>query len=1037
MTQLSRRTLLTSAGAVGVSAALGTQIPAVAGPTRRTAGTAAAQAALGRLLGGHAGQFRLTLLDPADGGERFRVGGSRGRVEVAGTSPAVILTGVHWYLKYVCDAVISWAGSQLDLPAVLPAPGRPLERGATVPHRFAFNDTYDGYTAPYADWARWERTLDVLALHGCNQVFLTVGQEAVYHRWLQEFGYSDAEARAWIPAPTHQPWWLLQNMSGYGGPVTPELIARRAALGRRAADRMRELGMDPVLPGYFGTVPAGFADRNPGAFVVPQGLWSGFRRPDWLDPRTDTFARVAESFYRHQRVLFDDVPSYKMDILHEGGTAGGVDIPEAARGIERALQTARPGATWVIMGWTGNPRPELLAALDKKHVLIVDGRSELDESTDREKEWVNTPYAFGAIPNFGGRTTLGAMAPAWTQKFPAWRDKAGSALTGTAYLPESTDRDPAAFELFTELAWREETVDRAAWFARYARFRYGGRDRHATAAFAALRDTAYDVQSDDGRPHDSLFAARPDLAAVNATYWGTTQLSFDSAGFDLAFAGLLGVREPLRRSEAYRFDLTDFARQALANRSRQLLPQLRAAYDRKDRGAFATLSGLWLKLMRLSEEMTGGHRAFMLGPWLDEARRYASSPAESAQLEHSARALITTWADRPAADAGKLANYANRDWQGLTGDFHLPQWQSYLDEMADALAHDRAPRTFDWYAVEEPWTHERKAYPLRELSASAVHRTARRVYETLSAAPYQGTVTVEADRATVEPGGSAVVEAGFRNVNGLRPTGRVRFSLAVPGLESEALGPVEQAGVAAGGSTGASWRVTAPSAAPKEPLEPHPFELRTAYGPRGERPVTAVTQGRIYVAGPLDADWLTHNANDASFGQVADRFAIDGAGNDLWGSTAQFGSVYRAAAFGDGGCVTVRVDSQENTGNWARAGIVVRNAMATAGSRGFLNLALTPVNGVVISYDANGDGTLEKRDSLPGVTGPVLLRLTRTGSAYTGSCSTDGGTTWRTLGAATVPGAAAVQDVGFFMTAANGGSGRRGRVDFSGWSLTG
>ncbi|MEU1370534.1 alpha-N-acetylglucosaminidase [Streptomyces sp. NPDC005803] len=1037
MTQLSRRTLLTSAGAVGVSAALGAQLPAVAGPPPRVTGTGAAQAVLGRLLGKHAEQFHLTLLDPADGGERFRVGGARGRVEVAGTSPAVILTGVHWYLKYVCDAVISWAGSQLGLPAVLPAPGSPLERRATVRHRFAFNDTYDGYTAPYADWARWERTLDVLALHGCNEVFLTVGQEAVYHRVMQEFGYGDAEVRAWIPAPTHQPWWLLQNMSGYGGPVTPELVARRAAMGRRAADRLRELGMAPVLPGYFGTVPGGFADRNPGAAVVPQGTWCGFPRPDWLDPRTDTFAQVAASFYRHQRVLFDDAPSYKMDILHEGGNAGGVDVPEAARGIERALQAARPGATWVILGWTGNPRPELLAALDKTHVLIVDGRSELDESTDREKEWGNTPYAFGAIPNFGGRTTLGAMAPSWTQKFPAWRDKAGSALTGTAYLPESTDRDPAAFELFTELAWREEPVDRAAWFTRYARFRYGGPDQQATAAFAALRDTAYDVQSSDGRPHDSLFAARPDLAAVNATYYGTTQLSFDSAGFDLAFAGLLAVSAPLRRSEAYRFDLTDFARQALANRSRQLLPQLRAAYLRKDREAFAALSGLWLKLMRLSDEVTGGHRAFMLGPWLDEARRYASSPAETAQLEHSARALITTWGDRAAADTGLLDNYANRDWQGLIGDFHLPQWQSYLDEMADALAQDRAPRVFDWYAVEEPWTRERKSYPLRELSASGVHRVARRVYETLAAAPYQGTVTVAADRAAVAPGGAAVVEADFRNVNGLRATGPVRFSLGAPGLDAVAQGPVELPGVEAGGSARASWRVTAPAAAPKEPLEPHPFELRTEYGPLGERPVTAVTQGRIYVAGPLDAQWLTHNANDASFGQAADRFAIDGAGRDLWGSTAQFGAVYRTAAYGDGACVTVRVDSQEYTGNWARAGIVVRNAMATTGSRGFLNLALTPVNGVVLSYDGNGDGALEKRASVLGVTGPVLLRLTRAGAAYTGSCSTDGGATWQTLAAVTVPGAVAVQDVGFFMTAANGGSGRRGRAEFSGWSLTG
>lgn len=68
-------------------------------------------------------------------------------------------------------------------------------------HRFALNDTHDGYTAPYADWPRWERLIDVLALHGCNEVLVTAGQEAVYHRLLQDFGYTDDEARAWLPAP--------------------------------------------------------------------------------------------------------------------------------------------------------------------------------------------------------------------------------------------------------------------------------------------------------------------------------------------------------------------------------------------------------------------------------------------------------------------------------------------------------------------------------------------------------------------------------------------------------------------------------------------------------------------------------------------------------------------------------------------------------------------------------------------------------------------------------------------------------------------
>lgn len=66
----------------------------------------------------------------------------------------------------------------------------------------------------------------------------------------------------------------------------------------------------------------------------------------------------------------------------------------------------------------------------------------------------------------------------------------------------------------------------------------------------------------------------------------------------------------------------------------------------------------------------------------------------------------------------------------------------------------------------------------------------------------------------------------------------------------------------------------------------------------------------------------------------------------------------------------------------------------------------------------------------------MLLRLTRgTGTSFTGACSTDGGTTWRTVATVSVPGAAGVQDVGLFMTAINGGGGARGTVRFSGWSL--
>lgn len=138
--------------------------------------------------------------------------------------------------------------------------------------------------------------------------------------------------------------------------------------------------------------------------------------------------------------------------------------------------------------------------------------------------------------------------------------------------------------------------------------------------------------------------------------------------------------------------------------------------------------------------------------------------------------------------------------------------------------------------------------------------------------------------------------------------------------------------------------------------------------------------------------------------------------------------------------------SQDATGPWARAGLVVRNRLTAPSSPGapdalgFLNLSVTPANGVVLSYDANGDGALDTYRRITGVTAPVLLRLTRgkdgaAAGTYTGSCSTDDGATWRDIATVTVPGAAARQDTGLHQSAANSATGDRGTAEFRRWKL--
>src|ERR1019366_5051475 len=348
----SRREFLGYSGALLASTIESPHVHALDPRRANSQQLAAVQALLERVLPQHASQLHLEHVAPSSN-EFCRITGSVGNLRIAGSTISALLMGVHWYLKYVAGVCLSWNGDSLNhLPEMLPAPAASIQIRANGQHRFALNDTNDGYTGPFWTWEDWQRLIDVLALHGINEVLLYIGSEAVYQRTLRAFGYTDNEILAWLPTPAHQPWWLLQNLSSWVGPsVSQHLIDLRLALAGKIAARLRELGMQPVLPGYYGIVPAGFAGRNPAARVIPQGDWLGMKRPDWLPPTCDFFTEVAAEYYRVQAELLGATQMFKMDPLHEGGQSGGIDLGHAAGRIESALQSAHPGATWAIRFW--------------------------------------------------------------------------------------------------------------------------------------------------------------------------------------------------------------------------------------------------------------------------------------------------------------------------------------------------------------------------------------------------------------------------------------------------------------------------------------------------------------------------------------------------------------------------------------------------------------------------------------------------------------------------------------------------------------
>ena len=700
-----------------------------------------AEGVLKRVMPGLASQFHLRLHASGPDSDSFRVSGTRGNIKVEGGTIPTLLFGVNWYLKYVAHLSVSTNGLQLGSPGlILPAPSAPIEERAIYRWRYALNENTDGYSTPYWDEARWQREIDILALSGTNAILVERGADLVYYEMFRDAGYSDDAIRQWITLPAHQNWQLMGNMCCFIEPISMELLQKRAASARALIRMLRELGITPVLPGYYGMVPADFATLHPGAHVITQGEWNGFTRPGWLDPRDSNFQRLADSFYRHQHELVGDSAIYDMEIFQEGGAAGDVPTGEAAKQIQASLEKAHPGALWMMMAWQDNPMPAVMHAVDTSRVLVADIEQGRIARDNRDEQFRGASWLYGGLWEFGGRTTLGAPLYDYAVRMPKLAGKPGSHIVGTALFTEGIDTNPFAFDLYTEMAWRTQPIELEKWTSDYALRRYGKPDIHAEHAWQILLKTAYGYHAGDGTakggdaeaPHDSLFCAQPSLTAVHAGTWAPERMHYNPEDLKPALTELLQVAPALRESETYRYDLVDVARQVMVNESYSMLPKIKTAYDLGDRTTFVRLTQQWLHRMELLDELLQTNQAFLLGHWLEFVPPWASSPEELKQLNYDARSILTTWGDRKASEEG-LHEYASRDWAGLTADYYTPRWKMYFDSLLASLDGRSPPKLIDWYAYGDAWNRKSTVYSAVPIGQS--YEAATKIARDLNLAP--------------------------------------------------------------------------------------------------------------------------------------------------------------------------------------------------------------------------------------------------------------------------------------------------------------
>lgn len=697
------------------------------------------------------------VLDPSINSKQevFVIGSEDNKILIKGTTISAITTGLGWYLNHIAKINIAWnslnektvSGAAYADLSNIPVPTAEETHTSDAKYRYYLNTCTFGYSMTSWTWKRWQQEIDWMALHGVNMPLQLVGLEEVWRSFLIKCGYTETDAKAFVAGPAFIPWWAMNNLEGWGGTAEgtksggtwagaggvqdDAWYARQKNLANQIVTRQRELGMQPVLPGWSGMVPTNFNAKTGYVTRGNGGNWAGdFVRPLLLSISNANYAEIAADYYACLKEVMGESQYYSMDPFHEGG---GTAYDGDYTALYNAMETANPGSQWVIQQWqwNGGAQTKSLTEVPEGKLIVLDlfsdGLPEFDS-------WGYNGYAphdavFCAIPNFGGRSGLMGRLNNLTDNYFKFKGKYAS-IKGIGAAPEAIEQTPVTYDLIFQLPWMNgEKPDVAEWVKNYATARYGVNNAVTQEAWDLLRQGPLNYGADNIQgPVEDVWAARPNLEAYKVSAWGKTlndaigtytkarqQMLIDAVYKLLSQEDAIGASDIFQSN--YNYDLVEFGGGVMADYAYYLLKGIKSAKTAAGTN-FATDAtyiarrDAFLALIADVDAFKGTNLNFRLGKWTQEARDAASEVVNptSATADwyeyNNARTIISTWS-HPSTN---LTDYSYRSWQGLMKDLYLPRWEYFFK---NKCTPERDPAQFPntpYGYFEWNWAHGKEHY---------------------------------------------------------------------------------------------------------------------------------------------------------------------------------------------------------------------------------------------------------------------------------------------------------------------------------------
>lgn len=393
---------------------------------------------------------------------------------LCGISPKGTLNAVYHYLENYCDV-----GFFMDGDYVPKHTGIPIE-DIDITEKPAFSDRHyqlafggaglDKYQSSFYSEQLWKQRLSWLAKKRFNltEIYMWIMSPMATGVVDEVFNIE----RQWVdyPAPWPSTWtWPPQYRT--------ELLKNVFQFGRQRGIRW-------IYVTAIGEVPHEWAQQNPDEYIIPSSYGVAY-----LHPSNPKAVELSKKYYKHLIEVFGTDHLYRETPYNEEG-GGGNTLEEkfqvkllASQKLTEVLYDVDPNYIWVNWTWdfqvnrtvfTDDNLKTYFHALPKEHMYIYETNTDMADTPFYKvaNYFYGIKWAPGILHSFQGDDHLhGNMDKVISVIQQAAEDS--HKCSGIFNCPESTGHNIFMVQLFADLSWDPNNINKEEFIHKYVRTRYG------------------------------------------------------------------------------------------------------------------------------------------------------------------------------------------------------------------------------------------------------------------------------------------------------------------------------------------------------------------------------------------------------------------------------------------------------------------------------------------------------------------------------------------------------------------------------------